>query len=194
MTSIVKIDKSKENEDVFEKAQLGDMIQFNRGTYSHWAIYVGNGCVIHRWGDHDGIGKSVGFWGNLLTFSGTQFDKATILQSHVSDVLKLGGKAQINNYLDKKYKPLPVEIILDKARRALNQEGYNLVYSNCEHFATECRYGQPNSRQVQIAVGASAITGMLVTGAAAVGAAFFMRGSSEDENNDKNVKKVQIKT
>ena len=33
----------------------------------------------------------------------------------------------------------PVEVILDKARRALNQEGYNLVYSNCEHFATECR-------------------------------------------------------
>ncbi|CAF3435876.1 unnamed protein product [Rotaria sp. Silwood1] len=178
MTSIVKIDKSKENEDVFEKAQLGDMIQFNRGTYSHWAIYVGNGCVIHRWGDHDGIGKSVGFWGNLLTFSGTQFDKATIVV-----VVVVVDDA-----------PLPVEIILDKARRALNQEGYNLVYSNCEHFATECRYGQPNSRQVQIAVGASAITGMLVTGAAAVGAAFFMRGSSEDENNDKNVKKVQIKT
>lgn len=46
------------------------------------------------------------------------------------------------------FRPLPVEVILDKARRALNQEGYNLVYSNCEHFVTECRYGQSNSRQV----------------------------------------------
>ena len=46
-------------------------------------------------------------------------------------------------------RPLPVERILNKARRALNQEGYNLVYSNCEHFATECRYGQSNSRQVR---------------------------------------------
>ncbi|CAF0954878.1 unnamed protein product [Adineta steineri] len=63
--------------------------------------------------------------------------------------------------------PLPSEVILDKARRALNQEGYNLVYSNCEHFATECRYGQPNSRQVQIAVGASAALGVMVTAAAA---------------------------
>ncbi len=44
---------------------------------------------------------------------------------------------------------MPVEVILDKARRALNQEGYNLVYSNCEHFATECRYGQANSDQVR---------------------------------------------
>ncbi len=47
------------------------------------------------------------------------------------------------------FRPLPVEVILDKARRALSQEGYNLVYSNCEHFATECRYGQANSRQVR---------------------------------------------
>ncbi|CAF1165474.1 unnamed protein product [Rotaria sordida] len=194
MASIVKIEKSKENEDVLENAQLGDMIEFIRGAYSHWAIYVGNGCVIHRWGDHDGIGKSVGFWGNLLTFSGTQFDKATILQSHVSDVLKLGGKVRINNYLDNKYKPLPVEVILDKARRALNQEGYNLVYSNCEHFVTECRYGQPNSRQVQIAVGASAVTGVVATALAAAGAAFLLRDSSEQENKEKDVKKVQINT
>jgi hypothetical protein len=60
--------------------------------------------VIHRWGDHDGIGKSVGFWGNFFTLSGTQFDKATILQTKVADVLRLGGKARVNNYLDKTYK------------------------------------------------------------------------------------------
>ncbi len=60
--------------------------------------------MIHRWGDHDGIGKSVGFWGNFFTLSGTQFDKATILQTKVADVLRLGGKARVNNYLDKTYK------------------------------------------------------------------------------------------
>lgn len=123
MAEVVQIENSQENEDVLKNAQPGDMIEFTRGVYSHWAIYVGklnfylvifflielficlgNGYVIHRWGDHDGIGKSVGFWGNFLTFSGTQFDKATILQSKVTDVLKLGGKVQINNYLDKQMK------------------------------------------------------------------------------------------
>lgn len=41
MAEVVKIEKSKENEDVLEKAQPGDMIEFIRGAYSHWAIYVG---------------------------------------------------------------------------------------------------------------------------------------------------------
>ncbi|CAF3333907.1 unnamed protein product [Rotaria socialis] len=192
MAEIAKIENSKENQDVLATAQLGDMIEFIRGTYSHWAIYVGNGCVIHRWGDDDGIGKSVGFWGNLLTFSGTQFDKATILQSPVSDVLKLGGKARVNNYLDKSTKPLPVEIILDRARRALNQEGYNLVYSNCEHFATECRYGQPNSRQVQVAAGASAAVGILMA-ATMVCTALVLSGPAEKTDEEKNSKAIQTK-
>jgi hypothetical protein len=72
--------------------------------FIRYSVYLGNGYVIHRWGDHDGIGKSVGFWGNLLTFSGTQFDKATILQSKMTDVLRLGGEVKVNNYLDNKYK------------------------------------------------------------------------------------------
>lgn len=60
--------------------------------------------MIHRWGDNDGVGQSVGFLGSFLTFSGTQFDKAAILQSRINDVLHFGGTARVNNYLDKKYK------------------------------------------------------------------------------------------
>jgi uncharacterized protein YfaT (DUF1175 family) len=41
MAEVAKIENTKENEDVLEKAQPGDMIEFIRGTYSHWAIYVG---------------------------------------------------------------------------------------------------------------------------------------------------------
>jgi hypothetical protein len=46
------------------------------------------------------------------------------------------------------FRPLPVEAILDKARSSIDREGYNLIYSNCEHFTTDCRYGQSTSRQV----------------------------------------------
>jgi len=47
------------------------------------------------------------------------------------------------------FRPLPVEIILDRAHSALGKEGYNVIYSNCEHFTTDCRYGQSNSQQVR---------------------------------------------
>ena len=42
MAEVAKIEKTKENEDILEKAQPGDMIEFIRGRhYSHWAIYIG---------------------------------------------------------------------------------------------------------------------------------------------------------
>jgi uncharacterized protein YfaT (DUF1175 family) len=47
MAEVVKIEKTKENEDIFEKAQPGDMIEFIRGAYSHWAIYVGQFIFIY---------------------------------------------------------------------------------------------------------------------------------------------------
>ncbi|CAF4666495.1 unnamed protein product, partial [Rotaria magnacalcarata] len=38
----------------------------------------------------------------------------------------------------------------EKAKRVIGQKGYDLICCNCEHFATECRYGVPISRQVDI--------------------------------------------
>ena len=38
---MVKIIEIQSPEDILEQAQLGDMIEFLRGAYSHWAIYVG---------------------------------------------------------------------------------------------------------------------------------------------------------
>lgn len=67
------------------------------------------------------------------------------------------------------------------------------MYSNCEHFATECRYGQPNSRQVKVAVGASAAAGVLVTTVAAAGA-LLLRSSSSKDDLGKDSKNIQTKT
>lgn len=30
-----------------EKPELGDLIEIFRGTYQHWAVYVGEGFVVH---------------------------------------------------------------------------------------------------------------------------------------------------
>ncbi len=47
MAEVAKIAQTKENEDALAKAQPGDMIEFIRGTYSHWAIYVGKFILIY---------------------------------------------------------------------------------------------------------------------------------------------------
>lgn len=46
-------------------------------------------------------------------------------------------------------RPLPRQDIVERAILSTGQKGYNLVYANCEHFATDCRYGQSTSRQVR---------------------------------------------
>ncbi|CAF1152366.1 unnamed protein product [Rotaria sordida] len=183
-------------EDFLEKAQPGDMIQFVRSVYSHWAIYIGDNEVIHRWGDNDGVGQSIGIWGNITTISGVQFNKAKIIKSNISDVLKYGGKVCVNNYLDSTWKPLPVAIILAKAHSVTDQEGYNVLYSNCEHFATDCRYGQASSRQVQVAVGGSIVAGIFIGVVLAAGAYLISDSSKnkeEEKNNEKAIKNRMTK-
>jgi len=65
---------------------------------------LGENLVIHRWGENDGIGHSIGLRGNVTTIFGEQFNKAKIMKSKISVVLKHGGTVRVNNYLDSKQK------------------------------------------------------------------------------------------
>jgi len=40
------MDSSKEIQALLEVAKLGDMIEFNRGIYSHWGIYIGKSIIL----------------------------------------------------------------------------------------------------------------------------------------------------
>ncbi|CAF3744010.1 unnamed protein product [Adineta steineri] len=186
------VNDSITNYTIITQAQLGDMIQFKRGLYSHWAIYIGNDEIIHQWGANDGIGESVGISGNIMTIYGIQFNKAEICKSKIIDVMVYGGNVHINNFLDSKRKPLPIRLILERAENAVGRIGYNLLYNNCEHFATECRYGQATSNQVQVSVGSALGLGLILTGAAVFGA-YLLSDSSHDEK-EKKIKKIQIKS
>ncbi|CAF1152023.1 unnamed protein product [Adineta steineri] len=154
--------------------------------------YTSNDEIIHQWGANDGIEESVGISGNKMTIYGIQFNKAKICKSKIIDVMVLGGDVRINNFLDSKRKPLPIRLILERAENALGRIGYNLLYNNCEHFATECRYGQATSNQVQVAVGSTLGLGLILTGAAIFGA-YLLSDSSHDEK-EKKIKKIQIKS
>ena len=79
-------------------------------------------------------------------------------------------------YVSSFSKTLPRDEIVEKARYYLkNPEEwgeYNLVFNNCEHFATYCATGKKKSGQIQKAVAAVAIgvaVGIGVTVAVGVG-------------------------
>lgn len=38
--------------------------------------------------------------------------------------------------------------IIDRAMEMIGEIGYNVLWSNCEHFASYCRYGRHKSDQV----------------------------------------------
>jgi hypothetical protein len=109
----------------------GDLIQIKRVLYDHWAVYVGDGEVIHV--------CDVGEW------------KATIRRDLLKDVC---GKSlcRINNLEEaaqkRGLKPRSVDAILKYAYTMLNEKfEYDPIENNCEHFATCCRFGSPFSEQ-----------------------------------------------
>ncbi len=56
----------------------------------------------------------------------------------------------INNHLDEIYDQRRSLNILFEARNLVGKEcPYNVLTSNCEHFATLLRYGNPQSKQVR---------------------------------------------
>ncbi|CAM4922036.1 unnamed protein product [Rotaria socialis] len=149
MCDITDEEKQKVIEDICETAKPGDMLEFDRGQYNHWAIYIGGGYVIHRWNNDSDTEQSTSFLKSIMTNFGAQSDNGKIVKSKLFDVLKYGIKVRVNNYLDSERQPLDVQVILEKAERVVGQKGYDLICCNCEHFATECRYGVPISRQVR---------------------------------------------
>lgn len=57
----------------------------------------------------------------------------------------------INNRLDKRNEPRPIDDILQDAESSVGREfPYNVATSNCEHFVMLLRYGKPQSQQVQL--------------------------------------------
>ncbi|XP_025771131.1 retinoic acid receptor responder protein 3-like [Puma concolor] len=74
--------------------------------------------------------------------------KAVVRREVLRDVV---GRCRyrVNNHLDHKYKPRPVNVIICSAKKKIGEEmEYRLLGKNCEHFVTDLRYGVPHSRQV----------------------------------------------
>nr|XP_008509385.1 PREDICTED: retinoic acid receptor responder protein 3-like isoform X2 [Equus przewalskii] len=110
----------------------GDLIEIFRIGYEHWAIYVGGG-------EYPGAGSSSIF--SILS------SRAVVKQEPLRDVAG-GCRYRVNNYLDHKYRPQPVNKIIGAAKEMVGEEiEYSVLSRNCEHFVTNLRYGAASSRQ-----------------------------------------------
>lgn len=60
--------------------------------------------------------------------------------------------------------PCPPEEIVTNALAKLGKVGYNVLYNNCEHFASFCRYGIGKSSQADsFLTGLSVLTAIATT-------------------------------
>ncbi|XP_058505200.1 phospholipase A and acyltransferase 3-like [Solea solea] len=163
--------------------QPGDLIEIFRGLYQHWAVYIGKGYVIHLAPPCEVAGAGAS------SFMSVTCDKAIVKRERLWDVVGTD-KWQINNILDDKREPRRAPVIVEEAKALVGSvQPYSLRCQNCEHFATELRYGKAESRQVRgaqnmlIAAGTAAVVGL--------GAAAFIRHLSgrskhteEDSDSD----------
>ncbi|XP_071011857.1 phospholipase A and acyltransferase 4-like [Oncorhynchus clarkii lewisi] len=122
--------------------KIGDMIEITRGTYNHWALYIGNGKVIHVV-TPDGSG--------VLTAFSSSSPSVSCKGMIIIDTLKAvadGNPYKINNYLDNKYKPRRTDVIMEDVDILKGRTiKYGLLGRNCEHFVTFLRYGKSKSKQ-----------------------------------------------
>ncbi|XP_056281975.1 phospholipase A and acyltransferase 4-like [Pseudoliparis swirei] len=120
-------------------AKPGDLIEIFRGSFEHWAVYIGGNEVVHfTGGDSGSLGNT------LLALTASV---AQVMRDKIWEVIH-GDRFQINNLLDDKYEPRERHVIVREACRMVGSVlKYSVVSLNCEHFATKLRYGRPESRQ-----------------------------------------------
>ncbi|XP_056625994.1 phospholipase A and acyltransferase 3-like [Triplophysa dalaica] len=162
-----------------EKPEPGDLIEIFRSGYQHWAIYVGDGFVIHLAPPSE--------YANAGSYSmmSVTCDRALVKKEEIWDVVG-SDKYSINNLLDDKHVPRDIGDILRDAERLVGRIcPYSVVTGNCEHFVTELRYGKPESRQVRskVEIAAAAGLAMAAVGIFAYAAGFF--GSRDKEKETK---------
>ncbi|XP_070086154.1 phospholipase A and acyltransferase 4-like [Equus caballus] len=136
----------------------GDLIETFRTGYEYWAIYVEGGDVIHVAPPSEkpgaGIFSSISsIFSSISSIFSILSSRAVVKQERLQDVVG-SYRYWVNNYLDHKYRPWPVNQIISSAKEKIGEETeYSVLGKNCEHFVTLRRYGRVCSRQARPSLG-----------------------------------------
>lgn len=134
----------------------GDHIYVRRSLgYTHHGIDCGDGTVIH--------------------FNGEPFKKtaASIARTPMAD-FSGGSSVRTRIYRSRDSSPVTME----RAESRVGIKSYNLVFNNCEHFATWCCTGEFKSRQVRNVVRAGRGAAGAVSAAAPAAPAAMLVGAA----------------
>ncbi|NXH07786.1 HRSL1 enzyme, partial [Loxia leucoptera] len=120
--------------------QPGDLIEIQRTFYDHWAVYVGDGFVIHV--------TDEGASPILASSTSVCAGKAKVKKELLREVVK-NDNWRVNNKYDRSRTPRPVREIIRDAEQWIGREvTYDVLKKNCEHFVTKLRYGEALCEQV----------------------------------------------
>ncbi|KAL8207191.1 UNVERIFIED_CONTAM: hypothetical protein K2H54_047765 [Gekko kuhli] len=130
----------------------GDLLEVPRTLFIHFGIYLGDNMVAHLMpdilpaftNDHRQIQKVVT---NKRLVLGVIAKTARIRVDTVDD-FAYGGCILVNHMdVHFKNKVLSGEEVVCRAKKLVGTTEYSLLWNNCEHFVTHCRYGSGVSFQ-----------------------------------------------
>ncbi|RLN61981.1 hypothetical protein BBJ29_006489 [Phytophthora kernoviae] len=117
---------------------LGDVVRFNRGQYSHLALYTGGGRVVHLWSPTERD-----FQVRVDSIRFVQRNTSTSQSPELYSV-----ELDANMLQDHALNPYEGEEVVRRAMSRLRETHYDYLAFNCEHFVTWARYGFGASPQV----------------------------------------------
>lgn len=136
------------------KPKQGDLIEIDRTIYSHWALYIGRGEVVHAACENLDDGAT----------------KAYVVKCRLVDLAGSGLVRVNNKYVAAKRRglvALKMRTVLNNVLTMVGQRvHFNLMSKNSEHYVTGWKYGVSWSDQSTMALQAmtmfsSSTTGMM---------------------------------
>lgn len=136
--------------------RAGDVIGVSRGAYEHYAIYAGEGRIIHYAGETSDFKGRVSiheapfeeFLKGVREYFVISFEGRYPVKIHSSTKFISGGCFDCCDIKWKgKYSP---EETLKRAYSRIGESKYSVIKNNCEHFALWCKTGNAESTQVKL--------------------------------------------
>lgn len=136
------------------RLERGDLLEVPRTLFTHFGIYLGENRVAHLIPDVLPLLTTDGrqlqeMVTNARLLLGVLSKRASIRVDSVEDFAY--GAAILLNAMDRAVVPSPLagEEVARRAERLVGPVSYSLLWNNCEHFVTYCRYGSARSLQTE---------------------------------------------